>query len=1000
MISNAGIKLTPKLAPLQSIAIPSITEMSSENILMDFLSSRRVIDKKNDYSMCGLDPSFKGKWNVTEEDYDEFLDLLHDYLFVNQYRPLSLVEQVPKDGIRPLIIDLDFRYPSEKSLNHSFNGDHIKQFIEQLVEVVSSSFDIPKVCRFFVTLRPQAYADRKSDPGTRPVIKDGVHIESPDIPVNADMIKYIRFQMLERQAVAAAFSNTGYNNSDDKVYDDSLEKNGWMFYGESKPSIPAYRLMHVFRNVITSGRNVLSEEKADKYESRQLMGILSIRHKVKACIRIKETFAEEYNKIISSFRAPPEFSNVPHVNPFEAAIMQQEGAANGPAKSWIHWLKATSPSSDIELAKKLALECLSEDRADGFNSWMRVGWCLRNIDPSEEMFEVWMAFSSKSGKSGGNNKETLRRDWVRGALRYLENGSAPTLKMGSLHKWAREDNEAAYRTIMKNNVHNEILKLAKTFRGGTHHHIAKMMYRLFGDCYRCSIENRTVDWYKFENHTWHIIPQGADLKKIISYDMGVLVDEAKGILRHQLYNSPENLEVDPEEAEKQREMKIKELEDIMRLEQNLYNAGYKDSVMKECVLEFKDDNFSKMLNQDPYKIGVANGVLHLRSPVLDTRGNIEKYCVKFCPGDPDDYVSYQAGNCNDEMKAIHYSPYDPSDSVQMEIMDFFSKVFPDPALRHYVLVLSSGCLEGTNMEEAFYVLTGSGGNGKSKYIDLMTYVLGEYATTASTTLFTRKKPESGAANPDVVVLKNKRMISMGEPDRNDHLNGARIKQFTGNDYVEARGLFKEQERFKIMGKIFMCCNRLPIITEMDNGFWRRVKVIPFNSRFVPEGDPTINAENHVYPRDNMLSEKMKRWRGPFLSLLTHYYEKYYCPKGLVRDEDLPDVVKQFTNKYQESYDLFGKFILERVRMSSIKDTRPVGKRVALKEFLKAFKMWSMEQSGNRRADLSDNEIKTRILEKFNIVNQNAPEKDWEINNIILLHDEDEMESYDHGEDIC
>lgn len=993
MISNVGTKLTPKLAPLASIAIPSISEMSSENILMDFLSDRRVIDKKNDFSMCGLDPNFKGKWNVTEEDYDEFLDLLHDYLFVHQARPLCLVEQVPKDGMRPLIIDLDFRYPSEKSLNHSFTGEHIRKFVDTLIEVVSETFDMPKLTRYFVTLRPQAYADKKNG-ANLPAIKDGVHIECPELVVNADMIKYIRFQMLERQAVASAFGNTGYNNSDDKVYDDSLEKNGWMFYGESKPSIPAYRLAHVYRNASGGGRNVITEEKVEKYDARQLMGILSIRHKLKPMIRVKDAMADSYNNVITSLRAPPSFVAGPAVNPLEVALANQEPNAN--AKSWMHWLKATSPSSDIELAKKLALECLSEDRADGYNTWMRVGWCLRNIDPSEEMFDVWMAFSNKSGKSGGNNNDALRRDWVRGALRYLENGSAPALKMGSLHKWAREDNEVAYRNIMKNNVHNEILKLAKTFRGGTHHHIAKMMYRLFGDCYRCSIENRTTEWYKFENNTWKMIPQGADLKKIISYDMGVLVDEAKAILRHQLYNSPDNLELDPEEAEKQREMKVKELEDIMKLEQNLYNAGYKDSVMKECILEFKDDNFSKMLNQDPYKVGVANGVIHLRNPELDNSGNVVGYKVKFCPGDPDDYVSFQAGNCNDDMKAIHYSPYDPNDPAQAEIMDFFEKIFPDPALRHYVLVLSAGCLEGANMEQSFYILTGSGGNGKSKYTDLMNYVMGDYAMSASTTLFTGKKPESGAANPEVIVLKNKRIITMQEPGKTDRLNAARIKQYTGNDYVEARGLFKEQERFKIMGKIFLSCNRLPVVTDMDNGFWRRPKVIPFVSRFVKEGDPTIDPSNNVYPMDPMMDDKLKRWRAPFLSLLVHYYETYYCPRGLTNDAIIPDVVKQFTNKYQESYDLFGKFILERVRVSSIKDSRPVGKRVSVKEFLKVFKMWCMEQSGSRTADTSDVEIKARIVEKFNLVNPNAHEKDWELNNMILLHDEDEVEEYDNS----
>ena len=91
-------------------------------------------------------------------------------------------------------------------------------------------------------------------------------------------------------------------------------------------------------------------------------------------------------------------------------------------------------------------------------------------------------------------------------------------------------------------------------------------------------------------------------------------------------------------------------------------------------------------------------------------------------------------------------------------------------------------------------MTGSGGNGKSKFVGLMLSVLGQYAGSLASTALTRKRPESGAANPDIMSIKGSRFVEVKEPDEGEPLNTARMKQFSGEDLVEARGLFKDQEK--------------------------------------------------------------------------------------------------------------------------------------------------------------------------------------------------------------
>ena len=119
--------------------------------------------------------------------------------------------------------------------------------------------------------------------------------------------------------------------------------------------------------------------------------------------------------------------------------------------------------------------------------------------------------------------------------------------------------------------------------------------------------------------------------------------------------------------------------------------------------------------------------------------------------------------------------------------------------------------------------------------------LGDYQTSLQSTVLTRKRPESGAANPDIMAAKCRRFIYLQEPDDKEPINTSRMKQFSGEDMVEARALYGDQEKFVIMGKLIMMCNKLPPVTTMDRGTWRRIRVLPFVSKFVLPDHPEYIA---------------------------------------------------------------------------------------------------------------------------------------------------------------
>jgi P4 family phage/plasmid primase-like protien len=303
-----------------------------------------------------------------------------------------------------------------------------------------------------------------------------------------------------------------------------------------------------------------------------------------------------------------------------------------------------------------------------------------------------------------------------------------------------------------------------------------------------------------------------------------------------------------------------------------------------------------------------------------------------------------------DLDAIPYIPWSEVEgTVKEELRAFFERIYPDPTLCRYVLTLLASCLEGQNKEQKFYVNQGEGSNGKSMIQNLMEFVFGDYQTSLQTTVLTRKRPESGAANPDMITIKCRRYIYMGEPDPGEKLNTSRMKQLSGDDRVEARGLFSDQEKFMIMGKLFLSCNDKPEISSMDNGTWRRIRVIPHVSTFKDPGDPAIDPTKHIYPKDLTLKHKLREWRVAFLSMLVHYYETIYLPHGLVE----PAIVLEASNKYKEENDTFMRFFSE--NFTKEEGVEPLTDRVVIKQF----REWKAENRG-LRVELKEAQIKDRM----------------------------------------
>jgi len=1006
--------------------------MATGLTLKSFLEEHRIVGT-TDKRVATITGITGGKYFIQDEEYQEFLNLSHDYLFKDKGRPLNMIEMPMPNGPKPLLIDLDFRYRKDRSLDHPFHMQNIKAFVEKLTEALNTFFDLSpyETLRFFVCLRPQAYESKGE-------IKDGIHIECPDIVLSFEKQGVLRRWMLNQDAVNLAFKETGFTNGVTDIYDESCtRKQGWFLYGESKPNIPAYDLKTVL--VYTPATDGWSSQSPSEFGTRELMELLSIRYNL----------VEDDNEVKVDVKPLYErLTNAPAV--VQAQIPNTvELNADGTSNTNVLVQEAFEQHQydvnfeEIELVKQFVRKCLSPERADSYDSWLRVGLCLHSISQSTDMFNLWMEFSAKSPKSSGNDLNQLRRRWDT-SMRSEGNGRRLTVR--SLRHWAKDDNPIAFREILEQDVAEYILHCTVP----THNHVARIMKRIYQDNYAASVSVRHTDWYEYNSnmHKWKKINQGIELRnKISSKGGGLEVTDLIHSARQRFKNGPEyakmeqmqnnnkslealnettktllekrnglreankiddarDIDIQIKQAEEaielitrkqelnRAEVRDKKFSELTELEMKLYNNGFKESVMKECVGLFYEENFEAKLNANPFRLGCANGVIHLDAikpnpnrpgemmPMSKDAGDPYSF---FQPGAPEDYITFQAGNDSPEHEAIPYIEYDPNDPVQAEIDDFFSKLFPRPELKEWVLKLLASCLEGKNREQCYYTFQGVGGNGKSKLVDLMVMTFGDYQSSLQSTALTRKRPESGAANPDIMSIKNKRFIYMQEPDDREPLNTSRMKQFSGEDAVEARALYGDQDRFKVSGKLFMMCNTLPTINSMDRGTWRRIRLIPFESKFVNPGDKDIGKPN-VFPRDMNLNIKLKKWRVPFFSRLVHIYLTQYAVNDNGTLEPAPKIVTSESDKYRESFDSFAKFKGSRVRLD-----RASTDTTALGNFWRAYKYW-LEAVGGVGKKLTQAELVRRLEDEFG-----KPTDGKSYTGIFVFNTDEEVEQYDEDQ---
>ena len=270
-------------------------------------------------------------------------------------------------------------------------------------------------------------------------------------------------------------------------------------------------------------------------------------------------------------------------------------------------------------------------------------------------------------------------------------------------------------------------------------------------------------------------------------------------------------------------------------------------------------------DSDPYLLGTPAGTVDLRSGELR-------------PANPEDYITRatgivpQPGDCPLWMKFLKEATRD------------------DDGLIEFLQRMAGYSLTGDTREHSLFFVYGPGGNGKSVFLNVLTAIMGDYATVASMDTFQASRSDRHPT--DLAMLSGARLVTASETEEGRLWAESRIKQMTGGDPITARFMHKDFFTYQPQFKLVIVGNHKPALRNVDEAARRRFNIIPFI---------------HKPPApDKDLERKLKAEYPQILQWMIDGCIDWQA-EGITQ----PKVVHEATAEYFEEQDIFGQWIAER-----------------------------------------------------------------------------------------
>ena len=928
------------------IIMISIMEQRSQfNDLREFLSKHSAKNEKPTGESLGFTHTripdkelsiYPGSYIIPKEELPVFYNLYYESIFVKKNKEYLTERQLVKGG--PMAVDFDFRYNNDV-LDRQHTNEHISDMICEYLDILKQCYLIDYDMYFDIFVFEKPNVNRLQDGS---LTKDGIHMII-GLQVDFPMQLLIRNKMLEK--LSDIWEDLPLINSWDSVLDEGISKGktNWQLFGSRKPGNEAYEITHYYKISLDSADKqfILDEKEVSQFDLKNNFAKLSVQYDKNPKFEINPAIIDEYNKYIETTNGGGKSSKIKKAS---SKIKMNLIIENENEDSECVTIDDITDIEILDKSIKLMFDRLKPNEYEiketheftqalpekyydpGSHLLNRqVAFALKRTD--ERLFLSWIKLRSKAQDFDFSSIPELHCQWKKFHKSNTE-GSCVTRK--SIMYWLRKDNPEEYEKIKERTID---YYLEQSIAKGTEYDFALILKQMYKEKYVCVSYDKKGTWYTFKNHRW-VNDKGLSLRTKISEEL------------YQLFTSKtDQLMIEASEYNNNNDDERyvflqKKVKQVTELSTKCRRTNDKNNIMREAAEIFYDGEFIKNMDRNKYLMCFNNGVIDFEKKIF-REGYPEDYITKTTKID---YVPFTEIDINEEYQ-----------SKAQFINVFMKQLFPIDDLNRYMWDHLSSSLIGVNKNQTFNVYHGSGSNGKSILSDLMSVTLGEYKGTVPITLVTEKRGLIGGTSDEVIKLKGVRYAVMQEPSKGVKLNEGIMKELTGGDPIQARGLYSESEIFEPQFNLVVCTNNLFDIESNDDGTWRRIRKCEFNSKFVDEGE-TFEADTkkeQTFPKDKSLKDKLPNLAPIFASLLV---KRAFETGGIVED---CETVTNASNDYRRGQDHISAFIAER-----IVKTNNAADKIGKQGLNLDFKAWFELNQGTNKKRPKNEELYEKMTKKF------------------------------------
>lgn len=333
---------------------------------------------------------------------------------------------------------------------------------------------------------------------------------------------------------------------------------------------------------------------------------------------------------------------------------------------------------------------------------------------------------------------------------------------------------------------------------------------------------------------------------------------------------------------------IEKLNLFLKNIQTLRKVNHRDLIVKDIINKISNNDV--VFDSNPYLFAFNNKIFDLKTD-------------SFIEPSYDQYIKTTVG--------YDYSDYYNVDKI-IELDKLIDTILPDKSIKDYYLTILSTCLYGEQLEYLF-IATGKGGNGKSLLTSLLHTMLSEYAYKLSSNVLLQEIKDGG--NPQIALMNNKRFCFFQEPDKGRRLCSSTLKELTGDKKLNVRKLHSNECTITLKLTLILECNELPHIDEVNDAINRRLRIIPFTSKFVKQEDYDILTDktnvfvgNPYYKKD----EFQDKYKQALFEILRKYFIIFRNNNYTLQSE--PEACKIRSNEYlacsDDIYDWFSTIFVK------------------------------------------------------------------------------------------